>query len=187
MEYLSTRGVSTFTVECLFRWGRCPRPPAFDCEMFSMPEPLSDLFPCPPFCPFPHSPNLLLSPIAHFPGPLIFPIVCTLFWGGGSVPLCCKVSRSSRFQFSWWFFFWLAGVCGEGDCQILCCPFLTGRKEGRGRVPHFYQTFFEMCSIYVVDTTCQIGLHTSHPLHIARFPMLSASSTSENIPRPCLL
>ena len=86
----------------------------------------------------------------YFPLPPIFPNAPffhpVFFWGGG-VPMCCMVSHSSQLSIFTLAFLLVGGCVGGGDCQAFPCPFLTGRKEGRGRVPHFYQTFPEMCSI----------------------------------------
>ena len=65
------------------------------------------------------------------------------------VPMCCMVSHSSQLSIFMMVFF-LVGGCvagGGGEWQTFPCPFLRRRKEGRGLVPHFYQTFAEMCSI----------------------------------------
>ena len=88
--------------------------------------------------------------VEYFFQPPIFPNApfSTLFFLlGGGVPLCCMDSHSSQLSIFMMVFLWWVAVLGEGECQTFSCPFLTGRKEGRGRVPHFYQTFAEMCSV----------------------------------------
>ena len=89
----------------------------------------------------------IFFPASHFPQCSIFP---PLFFSlGGAVALCCMVSHSSQLSIVMMVFF-LVGGCvggGGGECQTFPCPFMRGRKEGKGRVRHFYRTFAEMCSI----------------------------------------
>ena len=75
-------------------------------------------------------PGLPFSSMPHFS--------TLLFLSGGRVPLCCMVSHSSQSSIFTMVFLQVGGYVWGGG---------RGRKEGRGRVPHFYQTFPEMCSI----------------------------------------
>ena len=99
-----------------------------------------------------------------FPNSPFFHPFCP-FWGGCS-PVLHGLPFFPTFNFHDGFFLWVA-VLGKGGCQTFSCPFLTGGKEGRGRVPHFYQTFGECVLFYVLDTRCQIRLQTSDFIHIA--------------------
>ena len=111
-----------------------------------------------------HHLNGIFFPASHFPQCPIFPPFFFSFWGG-----CSHVLHGlpffPTFNFHDGFFLWVA-VLGKGECQTFSCLFLTGRKEGRGQVPHFYETFGECVLFYVLDTRCQIRLQTSDFIHI---------------------
>ena len=127
VEYLSIGGGYTTSVECLSRGGGTP--PQWNIN------PQGGGYP---------------SSVEYFSQPPIFPNApfSTLFFsfGGGCSPVLHGLPFFPTFNFMMVFLWWVA-VLGEGECQTFSCPFLSGRKEGRGRVPHFYQTFAEMCSV----------------------------------------
>ena len=142
MEYLSRGGVCTTSVEYLSTWGG-GTPLQWNIYPEGEVHHLNGILI--------HRGGGYTTLVEYFSQPPIFPnapfsTLFFFFWGGCS-PVLHGLPFFPTFNFHDGFFLCWVAVLGEGECQTFSCPFLTGRKEGRGRVPHFYQTFAEMCSV----------------------------------------